>query len=827
MARVLEIAKKLNRVYKNDKLAITADVMPSYKRLSCNDLGADFPLYGGLPYGRIVTISGKEHSGKAQPLDALVLTDTGYVEMRSIKVGDKVFGRDGNLHKVIGVYPQGIKRTYKVTFNDGTSTVCCNEHLWNINKLVSGAYSKNSDKSLRWKTVELSELIGKPLVGSANEYLYHIPRCDVLNFSNKDFTIDPYLLGCLIGDGALGDTGISFSNKDSDIIQEVNQILKRDYNMKLYQIKNSDCDYALASCLKENSEIRNWCFNYVITYDGVDYYGVKQAHERVSQDYDISLDKFSAIVRGNYSKKAAKDYTQLIERIIIKTNPTKVAPNKGSKLRNELDYYGLRCLSHQKHIPKEYLYNSIDVRLSILQGLMDTDGYIDNSGYASFSSTSKQLAEDVAFLVRSFGGFVRLRHCKSSYVNGKGVAVPCKDVYEVVIQGLSKSIPIVRCKRKYNRWIIDNTKQVRHHLRAIKDISYEKDQPCQCILIDSDEHLYLTNDLIVTHNTTGACTFLAAYQRTHPDKTCVFVDVEHALDKEFQSAMTGLDLTTLLYLNPEGMSGEQILDAILELQDSDDIGMIVLDSIASLVSSRDYDTDIEKDNGMAASIAKPLAKFIRKMLDTLAAKDNILLLINQVRQVGTTFTGAAIYDEPGGHSPKYYASVKLRFGTRTFTNGDKVDCRDGENADGFRLTFATTKNKTASTQRGGGFLTFRYDKGLDWAFDLLEVAIKYEFIERPNSMTYILMNLETGEPYLNEEGNPLKFVGKQKLRDFLSSNIEFQNEYLAMLNRYIQATAGNYGSLLDARTLAAINAEEDSTNGERDSTSDKQDEVSD
>jgi RecA/RadA recombinase len=327
--------------------------------------------------------------------------------------------------------------------------------------------------------------------------------------------------------------------------------------------------------------------------------------------------------------------------------------------------------------------------------------------------------------------------------------------------------------------------------------------------------------------TTGACTFLAAYQRTHPDKTCVFVDVEHALDKEFQSAMTGLDLTTLLYLNPEGMSGEQILDAILELQDSDDIGMIVLDSIASLVSSRDYDTDIEKDNGMAASIAKPLAKFIRKMLDTLAAKDNILLLINQVRQVGTTFTGAAIYDEPGGHSPKYYASVKLRFGTRTFTNGDKVDCRDGENADGFRLTFATTKNKTASTQRGGGFLTFRYDKGLDWAFDLLEVAIKYEFIERPNSMTYILMNLETGEPYLNEEGNPLKFVGKQKLRDFLSSNIEFQNEYLAMLNRYIQATAGNYGSLLDARTLAAINAEEYSTNGEDDGTSDKQDESSD
>lgn len=321
--------------------------------------------------------------------------------------------------------------------------------------------------------------------------------------------------------------------------------------------------------------------------------------------------------------------------------------------------------------------------------------------------------------------------------------------------------------------------------------------------------------------TTGACVFLAAYQRANPDKTCVFVDVEHALDKEFQSAMTGLDLTKLLYVNPEGMSGEQIMDAILEFQDSDNIGMIVLDSIAALVSSRDYDSDMEKDNGMAASIAKPLAKFIRKMLDTLSAKDNILLLINQVRQVGTTFTGAAIYDEPGGHSPKYYASVKLRFGTRTFTQGDKVDCRDGENADGFRLMFATTKNKTASTQRGGGFLTFRYDTGLDWVTDLLEVAIKYDFIQRPNNMTYILTNLETGEPYQDDNGNPLKFVGKQKLKDYLKENIEFQTKYINMLNEHIQASSNQYGSLLDKRQLAEMIEQEHSCEKEPSNATEK------
>ena len=316
--------------------------------------------------------------------------------------------------------------------------------------------------------------------------------------------------------------------------------------------------------------------------------------------------------------------------------------------------------------------------------------------------------------------------------------------------------------------------------------------------------------------TTASCLEMAAYQREYPNKMCVFVDVEHSLDKEFQSAMTGLDLTKLIYFNPENMSGEQILDAVLELQDADDIGMIIIDSIPALVSSRDYDTEVDKDVGRSGGIAKPLAKFIKKIIDQLAIKQNILILINQVRATGTTFTGATIYDEPGGHAPKFYASVKVRFGNRTFTQGDKTDCSDGENADGFRLKFAITKNKTASTQRGGGFLTFRYATGIDWAYDLFVIATKYEFIKRPTSRSYLLVNLETGEPYKDEDGNDLKFVGRQAVKDYLSEHIEFQNEYLAMLQRHISNQENKYSSLLDSRELAKIKAEEDSVNGEID-----------
>lgn len=319
--------------------------------------------------------------------------------------------------------------------------------------------------------------------------------------------------------------------------------------------------------------------------------------------------------------------------------------------------------------------------------------------------------------------------------------------------------------------------------------------------------------------TSACCVALAAYQRRFPERTCVYVDVEHSLDLEFQSNMTGIDLTKLLYVNPENIGGEQILDMILELQDEYDIGMIVLDSIPALVSSRDYDTDVAEDKGMSATIAKPLSKFIKKMIDQLSAKKNILILVNQVREVGKTFTGATIYSEPGGHAPKYYASVKVRFGTRTFTKGDKVDLADGEEADGFRLKFKITKNKTASTQRGGGFMTFRYDTGLDWKHDLLEIAMKYDFIKRPNNQTYLLVNLENGEVYKDgETDTELKFRGRQALLDYFDSHIAFQNEYLNMLNNYITHTDNQYASLLDARDNAEIDAQEKSTNGKNEQT---------
>lgn len=322
--------------------------------------------------------------------------------------------------------------------------------------------------------------------------------------------------------------------------------------------------------------------------------------------------------------------------------------------------------------------------------------------------------------------------------------------------------------------------------------------------------------LMHSGKTTAACTVLAAYQRAYPDKTSIYIDVEHSLDTRFQAKMTGLDLSKLLYINPNGQSGQQILDMIIEYQKEDDIGMIVLDSLPALISEAVLESDFTKDNGMRATMAKPLYPFCASMASMVAAKNNLFLMINQVRDDGKTFTGIQKYKEPCGQAPGYYSSVIIRFGTRKFTLGDDMDAcgaKNGEGADGFRLVYKVMKNKCGPCNRGGGFLTFRYASGLDWINDLLEIALGFGFIKRLNNSTYALIDLCTGEILKDENGDELKGY-KTKLVSYIKDNIDFQNKYLKMLNTYISNEDAFYGNLLDERANAELDAQQNAVDSQ-------------
>lgn len=362
-------------------------------------------------------------------------------------------------------------------------------------------------------------------------------------------------------------------------------------------------------------------------------------------------------------------------------------------------------------------------------------------------------------------------------------------------------------------------KEFKNDMLSIKaDVSpyYER---CPCGDLGMDFPLYggLPEGRVVVFSgkehsgkTTAALSYMASYQKKYPNKVCVFVDVEHSLDLQFIARMTGIDWSKVQYVNPIGISGEQVLDIVDEFFTCEDIGLVVLDSVAALCSNADYDSDVEEDKGQRASIAKALNKFLKKVLDKLSSTRGILIMINQVREKGKTFTGATIYDEVAGSAPKFYSSVTVRFGKRTFTNGDVTDKNDGEKADGFRLNFAVIKNKTASTQRGGGFLTYRYDTGLDYLYDTLEVALKYEFIARPNKSRYELVDLNTGEIYRDKETNePLSFVGKDRVKEYLYSHSDFNEEYMKMLVDYISDSSKQYENLIDAEIMKGIEEEEE------------------
>ena len=312
--------------------------------------------------------------------------------------------------------------------------------------------------------------------------------------------------------------------------------------------------------------------------------------------------------------------------------------------------------------------------------------------------------------------------------------------------------------------------------------------------------------------TTAACAELAAYQRENPDKICLYVDVEHTLDIQFQALMNKIDLSKMYYFSPEGMSGEQILDAILEMQEAPDIGMIILDSIPAMRSQSEMENEFTKDMGMRGNMARSLHKFCPAVCDKLARKGNIMIMINQVRVKGYTYTGAAIYSEPGGDAPRYYASVKVRFGTRVFMkDGDEIKGDNGEGADSFRLKFRITKNKTASVNRGGGFITYKYETGADTVGDLIDIALNFGFIQRLNNVTYALINLSTGEVITDSETGEVMQNKRAYLVNYLRTHETFCKKYLDMIQAYI--VASNDKSLLDKETQAAIEAEEHAVEG--------------
>lgn len=170
-------------------------------------------LLSGLCSDRFYILAARPSVGKALSLDTNILTPTGWVKNRDIKLGDTVIGRDGKPTKVVGVYPQGITNNYTLTLKDGRIIDCCEDHEWTV----------YSSKWGRERTFTTKELYNK-LQCVRYKNRISLPRFTGDYGIEKDFIIPPYVMGVLIGDGCLT-KGMCYCKPDVTILNKIQSLL--------------------------------------------------------------------------------------------------------------------------------------------------------------------------------------------------------------------------------------------------------------------------------------------------------------------------------------------------------------------------------------------------------------------------------------------------------------------------------------------------------------------------------------------------------------------------------------------------------------------------
>lgn len=168
----------------------------------------------------LVMLAAPSYSFKAQPLTEPILTPTGWRYMGDLQAGDQVIGSSGLPIDVVGVHPQGEVDEWKVTLSDGTSTTCAPDHLWTVHRGHGG-------REITLKTTQLIEkLYGKQVP-------FIVPNLSPVSFLSikLPLPLDPYLLGCLLGDGGLTHY-VGFTSADPFIIDTMKKVIPTGCQLK-------------------------------------------------------------------------------------------------------------------------------------------------------------------------------------------------------------------------------------------------------------------------------------------------------------------------------------------------------------------------------------------------------------------------------------------------------------------------------------------------------------------------------------------------------------------------------------------------------------------
>ena len=200
-AKVLHIAEQGSRGAQNFQVIgkLLADVVERIETLYNRDDPSDVTgvptgfadldrMTSGFQPGDLVVVAGRPSMGKAQPLDARVRTVAGWKRMGELRIGEALASIDGAPSFVGGVYPQGERDVYRVTFSDGRSCECCAEHLWRVH---CGSWPQ--PRVLRTDMIATMLSSG----GQRSQLWVDVPSGDF--GTTETLPIDPWVLGALLG----------------------------------------------------------------------------------------------------------------------------------------------------------------------------------------------------------------------------------------------------------------------------------------------------------------------------------------------------------------------------------------------------------------------------------------------------------------------------------------------------------------------------------------------------------------------------------------------------------------------------------------------------
>lgn len=389
---------------------------------------------------------------KALSLDTMIPTPDGWRLNGDLAVGDRVFDRRGDVCNVVALSPlfEG-NDVYEVRFDDGQVIKADADHRWVV-------ATKND---LRRGRGELRDLTTREIVdGIADGERYSIPLGGAAEYPSRDLDIDPYLLGAWLGDGASRSGCIHVGKEDTDAMLslvssawggEVRVREERTSNVLTMVRDETICIYGHDDYVPTGRADRcGTCNrNRVSAYKkGVDYV----AGERVNESFQHKL-------------------------------------NRAGLLGN-------------KHIPMDYLTSSIEQRLALLQGLMDTDGTVKNSGACRISLSNSELAIGTLELIRSLGIKATMSSSMAKITEDDPDNPGQKRRRETSLSytiSFHTLLPVFRADRKLDRMESALSRKAQsHYVRSVTKIESE---PTRCIRVDSEDHTYLAAGYIPTHNT--------------------------------------------------------------------------------------------------------------------------------------------------------------------------------------------------------------------------------------------------------------------------------------------------------------------------------------